>query len=113
MKFIGYLAFSMSSLLLFLFAMNLRSRAYYRGPNYGFLFWISLYFAVLGTGVVRCKKWGLILLFVPAVLDGAILLISLGTMRHALLAALANIAIFGLLAAVPALLLRQWKELHW
>jgi hypothetical protein len=36
----GYATLILASVFLFLYLMNLRSRFYYNGPDYSFLFWL-------------------------------------------------------------------------
>ena len=76
---VGQFAILGSIVFLALFAANLRSRLYFHGPDYGFLFWISLYCAVTGVGLIRFKKWAVFMAFSPALAFGAILTASLRT----------------------------------
>jgi hypothetical protein len=112
---IGYVTLFFSGVFLILFFVNLRSRLYYNGPNYGFLFWIALYSAITGFGLVRLKKWAVLSLFVPGIVDSVILAFAVGASKTTFptLAVLFNIALLGLLVAIPARMFRHWAELRW
>lgn len=108
-----FIAFALFLLLL----VNLRSRIYYHGPNYSFLFWVFLYCLVMGVGLIRRKKWAVILIFLP----GISLLANFTYILKGDISTLSALAyyVFGvliiaiLLIWIPALLLRSWKELQW
>jgi hypothetical protein len=59
---LGYAALIAASFLLFLYVMNLRSRFYYNGPDYSFLFWLFGWAAAAGVGLLLLRKWALLLL---------------------------------------------------
>ena len=66
---IGYLLLFAAGYLFFLFASNLRSRIYYHGPNYSFLFWLFLYSSITAFGLLRLRKWAVLSLFLPGILE--------------------------------------------
>lgn len=111
----GLAAMAVSTICLTLFAFNLRSRLYFHGPNWGFLFWLSLYCALTGAGLLRLKKWAALLSFIPAILYAVILVVSLNAEKslYSGLALVFNFAICCLLFAVPAKMSRHWKALSW
>lgn len=63
---LGYAALIAASFLLLLYVMNLRSRLYYNGPDYSFLFWLfgwaaarrrrSVAFTEMGLALVVCSR---------------------------------------------------------
>jgi hypothetical protein len=109
----GQFAIIGSIVFLALFAANLRSRFYFHGPDYGFLFWISLYCAVTGVGLIRFKKWAVLMAFLPALVTGVILVASPRRANGPDPGFFLAIALFGFLVAVPIGMFRHWKELHW
>ena len=112
---VGYFMLLMAVILLLLFLANLRSRLYYHGPDYGFLFWMFLFAAVTGVGLLQLKRRAAILLFVPGVLSALILVYaSIAKAAYVLIPwALVNIGFVVALLGIPALLLRHWDELRW
>ena len=100
---------------LLLFVMNLRSRIYYHGPNYGFLFWIFLYSAITGVGLIRLKKWAVLSLFLPCMWYAVILAIGLFKQKQSILdlSVLFNVAMLALVVAIPVRMLRLWHVLCW
>src|SRR6266852_5408518 len=66
---IGYLLLFAAGYLFFLFASNLRSRNYYHAPNYSFLFWLFLYSSITAFGLMRLRKWAVLSLFLPGILE--------------------------------------------
>lgn len=99
---------------LLLFVANLRSRFFYHGPNYSFLFWMFSYSAVTGIGLLKLRRWGVLLLFLPGILSIVIFAYSWARGARALMPwALLNYAFVAMLLAIPALMLRRWRELRW
>ena len=109
----GQLMILGSIVFLVLFAANLRSRIYYHAPNYGFLLWIFLYLAITGAGLLRRKKWAVLLSFASGLAWGAILVTSLGATEGSFFALLFNITMVGLLVTASAWMLRYWHALSW
>ncbi len=110
----GRFALFMAVIFLLLFLANLRSRFYYHGPNYGFLFWMFLYCAVTGVGLMKLKKWAVLLLFLPGILS--IVIFIYGWSKGASVPmpwALLNYGFLAALLAIPVVMLRKWRELHW
>ncbi len=110
----GYAALGLASLLLFLYLMNLRSRFYYHGPDYSFLFWLFAWAATAGVGLLLLRRWALVLLFVPGIAFSVILVI--GLLKSSGIAAWAiavNVLFVSATIAVPMVLLRYWKTLRW
>jgi len=98
-----------------LFIANLRSRIYYHEPDYSFLIWVFLYFLITGIGILRLRKWGVVMLFVPAASYLLILLFGFRVLIHsfALSWVLPNALAFAVFVGVPAAIVRRWKELCW
>ena len=111
----GLLAIALSIVFLTLFAFNLRSRLYFQGPDWGFLLWMSVYCAITGAGLLRFRKWAVLLSFIPAMAYAAILVVSSKTeaKHYSDLVLLFNFAICGLLFVVPAKMSRHWNALRW
>lgn len=98
---------------LLLFLANLRSRFYYHGPNYSFLFWIFLYCLLTGIGLVKLRKWAVVLLFIPGILSWAIFAYGWREAASApLLRAILNYCFLAGLVAIPATMLLNWRELR-
>lgn len=111
---LGYTAFLLASLLLFLYVMNLRSRFYYNGPDYSFLFWLFAWAATAGVGLLLLRKWALLLLFLPGIAFSAVL--GVGVTRSSAIAGWVlgvNLLFVGVTVAAPIVLLRFWKVLRW
>jgi len=104
---------AVSGFILLLFVANVRSRLYYHGPNYSFLFWLFLYALLTGIGVMRLKKWGVLLLFLPSIGMLIVLCVARVEERVTLGILSLNLAFVLLFAAVPAIMLRNWSELRW
>jgi hypothetical protein len=116
----GGVALFFGAVFLLLFAANLRSRLYYDGPNYGFLLWISCYWVVTGIGLLKFRKWAVLLAFLPGVFYGAIVVDGLvkGASGQTPWIQFAAAAVFNYLfaialLAIPANMLRSWSELRW
>jgi hypothetical protein len=110
----GYATLILASLLLFLYLMNLRSRFYYNGPDYSFLFWLFAWAATAGVGLLLLRKWALVLLFLPGIAFTVILVV--GLLKSSGIAAWAiavNVLFVSVTVAVPIVLLRYWKTLRW
>ena len=111
---LGYAALTLASLLLFLYLMNLRSRFYYNGPDYGFLFWLFAWAAAAGVGLLLLRKWALLLLFLPGIAFSAVFGFGLAKSSGMPTWAIAVNGVFvGVIVAVPFVLLRFWKNLRW
>ncbi len=113
-RIVDRLALFMAAVFLLLFLANLRSRIYFHGPDYSFLFWMFLYCTVTGLGLLKLKRWAILLLFLPGILS--IVIFAYGWARGARARmpwALLNYAFLATLLVVPALMLRRWRELHW
>jgi hypothetical protein len=111
---IGRLALCIAGLFLLLFFANVRSRLFYQGPNYNFLFWIFLYCTVTGVGLMKFKRWAILLLFLPGVLTVAIFVYSWTKGASVPMPwALLNYGFVAVLFAIPAFMLRSWHELQW
>jgi hypothetical protein len=91
---------------LVLFIANLRSHLKYGSPNYH-LEWAVTYFVVTGIGVLRRKRWGVLLTFGPALM---IVFVMVAHPNDSWILALAWCAA---LAALPIALTRRWKSLSW
>lgn len=112
---VGGLALGVAGLFLVLFLSNVRSRIYYHGPNWSFLFWPFLYCVITGIGLLRLRKWGVISLFLPGIADAVMLISYHKMLTHGFPApwVLFNIAFCVFLIAIPAVLLQGWKQLRW
>jgi len=106
---------SAAGFLFLLFVMNVRSRIYYHGPNWSFLFWLSLYCLMTGIGLARLRKWAVMSLFLPAIADVLILISEHKNLTQAFPAfwVLFNVAFALFLVAIPAVMVLGWKELGW
>src|SRR3954451_13498418 len=71
---ISYLTFFFAGVLLLLFVFNLQSRIYYQGPYYNFLIWTFLYATGTAIGLLRCKRWGVLLFATPTFAAGTFLI---------------------------------------
>jgi hypothetical protein len=115
----GRVALFMGAVFLLTFAANLRARIYYHGPKYGFLLWISCYWIVTGIGLLKFRKWAVLLAFLPGVFYGAIVVDELvkGASGQPWIqfaaAAVFNYVFAVALLAIPANMLRSWPELRW
>jgi hypothetical protein len=113
-RIVGRLALFIAAVFLLLFLANLRSRIYFHGPNYSFLFWMFLYCIVTGFGLLKLKRWAILLLFLPGILSIVIFTYSWAKGARALMPwALLNYAFLATLLVVPALMLRRWRDLRW
>jgi len=112
-RLIGRLTLGVAGLMLFLFISNIRSRIYYNGPNWSFLFWIFLYCAITGVGLVRLKKWAVIALFLPGILFTLIFIYGMSKQPNLSPGSLVTVSMLALLVGIPAIMLRHWNELRW
>jgi hypothetical protein len=113
-RIVGRLVLFMAAVFLLLFLANLRSRIYYHGPDYSFLFWMFFYCVVTGFGLLKLRRWAILLLFLPGILSIAIFVY--GWTKGASVPmpwALLNYGFVVALFAIPALMLRSWHELQW
>jgi hypothetical protein len=109
---LGYATIFVAGLVLLLILRNLRSRLYY-GPDYGFLFWLFVWSAIGGIGLLRLRKWAVILLFFPGLATGVVILAGVVKTSIATWVVLVNVSFAVLLLAIPVLLFRYWNELRW
>lgn len=111
---VGRLALLMAAVFFLLFLANLRSRLYYHGPNYSFLLWMFIYCLVTGFGLLKLKRWAVLLLFVPGCFTVVVFVYSWTKGASVPMPwALLNYGFLAALFAVPALTLRRWHELQW
>jgi len=110
----GRFCLFMACVFLLLFAANLRARLCYHGPNYRFLIWFFLYCVVTGVGLLKERKWALLLLFLPGILTAVVLVYSWARGAHVPMPwALLNYAFVAGLLVIPVMMLRRWDELRW
>jgi len=110
----GRLTLFMAGAFLLLFLANLRSRFYYHGPNYSFLFWMFFYCMLTGIGLLKLRKWAVLLLFLPGILSVAIFVYSWTKGASVPMPwALLNYGFVATLLAIPVVMLRNWHELRW
>jgi hypothetical protein len=111
----GKFALLAAGIVLFLGAINVRSRLRYGGPDYSFLFWIAAYLAVTGIGLIRSRKWALLLLCLPAAFDAAMLIAGYRELAHmaAIGSIILNLFILAVLVIIPINGLHFWSELTW
>ena len=105
----------MATVFLILFLLNLRSRIYFHGSDWSFLFWIFIYCMVTGIGLLKLRKWANVLLFIPGVFEMMIFIYAMW-FKHEWVPmpwAFINYGLLGVLIGVPSLMLRYWKELCW
>lgn len=98
---------------LLLFLSNLRSRFYYHGPNYSFLFWIFIYCLLTGIGLLKLRKWAVILLFLPGTLS--VVIFVYGWTKGASVSmpwAILNYCFLIALIAIPVTMVLHWHELR-
>lgn len=113
-RIVGCLTLFLAAVFLLLFLANLRSHLYYHGPNYGFLFWMFFYCMLTGVGLLKHRKWAVILLFLPGLLSLAIFVYSWTKGASVPMPwALLNYAFLAILLAIPVVLLQNWRELRW
>jgi hypothetical protein len=110
----GRFTLFMAAVFLLLFLANLRSRRYYHGPDYSFLFWMFFYCLLTGIGLLKLRKWAVLFLFLPGILSIAIFVYGWTKDASAPMPwALLNYGFLATLVAVPILILRSWHELRW
>ena len=105
----------MAAVLLLMFLGNLRSHFLYNAPNLSFLFLISCVYCFLaGIGLLKLKKWALLLLFWPGILFMAVYVYGgvLGA-KVPMPWALMNYAFLATLIGFPAYMLRYWNTFEW
>jgi hypothetical protein len=113
-RILGLLGLLIAVLFWCLYAMNVRSRIFYHGPDWSLLGWIAAYFTVTGVGLLMLRKWALLLSFLPAIAILVPLTIAWRRgqslpMPYILLVAL-HVAV---VIIVPGILLRSWRLLKW
>jgi hypothetical protein len=110
----GGLAVFFAVIFLLLFLANLRSRIYYHGSNFSFLFWIFLYCLLTGIGLLKLRKWAVLLSFLPGLLVIAIFAYSWTKGASVPMPwALLNYGFIVVLFAIPIVMMRSWHELRW
>jgi len=109
-----------AGIFLLLFTANLRSRIYYHAPDWSFLLWISCYCGLTGLGLLKLRKWAVLLAFLPGVVYVAIVAYGLSKGAsvqvpwiHFAAAAVFNYVLAVMLVAIPVVMLRSWRELRW
>lgn len=113
-RIVGRFVLLLAALFLLLFFANVRSRVYYRGPNYSFLLWMFFYCALTGVGLMKLRRWAILLLFLPGVLSFAIFVYSWTKGAAVPMPwALLNYIFLAVMFVIPTLLLRAWHELRW
>jgi len=107
----------MAAVMLLLFLANLRSRYLYNAPNLSYLFLISCAYCFLaGIGLLRLKRWALLLLFLPGILFIVLYLCTwnLGSAARVPMPwALINYAFFAAMIGFPVYMLRYWHTFNW
>ncbi len=104
-----------AAVMLLLFLANLRSRFLYNAPNLSALLLIScVYCFLVGIGLLKLKKWALLLLFFPGVLFIAVYVYGgvLGD-RVPMPWALVNYVFLAVMIGFPAFMLRYWHTYDW
>jgi hypothetical protein len=105
----------MAALILLMFLGNLRARYLYNALNLSYLLLSSCVYCFLaGIGLLRLKKWALLLLFLPGVLFIAVYAYGgiLGA-RVPMPWALINYAFLAVVIGFPVYMLRCWHTFHW
>jgi hypothetical protein len=105
----------MAAVILLMFLGNLRARYLYNALNLSNLLLISCVYCFLaGVGLLRLKKWGLLLLFLPGVVFTAVYVYGwvLGH-RLPMPGMLINCAFLAVVIAFPAYMLRCWHTFNW
>jgi hypothetical protein len=111
---VGMLTLVIGAFVLLLLLANLRSRAYFHGPNYsGPLLAIFIYCAVCGIGLLRRQRWAVLAMFAPGVVLTAFvtyIAARFGPFRSFVL--ICNFGFAVALLAIPALMLRHSRDLR-
>ena len=104
-----------AAFLFLLWMANIRSQIYYHAPKYGFLGWISLYSAITALGLIRLKRWAVLLLLLASIILVIISLAALIVQRQQtpVWAVSVNIGFDVLLLSIPSQMLRSWSKLSW
>ena len=105
----------MAAGLLLLCLGSLRSRLLYGGPNFSSLFFVSCVYCFLaGIGLLKLKKWALLLLLLPGILAIAVYVAGAASgARVPMPWALINYAFLAMLIGFPAYMLRYWNTFKW
>jgi hypothetical protein len=74
-----------------------------------------LYSVVTGIGLLKLRKWAVLLLFLPGTLTVLIFVYASWAKdaRAPMPWALLNYAFVAILLGIPALMMRHWDELRW
>ena len=111
---VGWFTLCAAAVFLLYALANLRSRLYYHGPNYSFLFWMFAYCLLSGIGLLKRRKWAVLLLFLPGILCVGIFIYAwMKGERGRMPWELVNYAFLATLLGIPAALLRNWRALRW
>ena len=105
----------LAPILLLLGLGSLRSHFFYNPPALSFLLLISgAYCFLAGIGLLKLKKWALLLLFCPGILFTAVYVYgwALGA-RVPMPWALMNYTFLAMLIGFPAYMLRYWNTFKW
>src|SRR6516225_4872938 len=108
---LGYATVLVAALFLLLYGMNLRSRFYYHGPDYGFLFWWFAWAASASIGLMLQRRWAVVLLFFPGIAFSVVLctgIVKSSRIDHWVI--LLNAVFVSLTLAGPIALLRFWRS---
>jgi hypothetical protein len=98
--------------LLLLLLANLQSRRFYPAPNLSYPFSILCVYCFLAEiGLLKLKKWALLLLFLPGIL---LIVADAGSIARVPMPwALINYAVLAMLIGFPVYMLRYWKGFEW
>ncbi len=111
---LGYFLLLMAGFFLLLFLANLRSRSHYAGPNYGFILWLFAWAAISGMGLLRLRRWAVLLLFLPGLFSAFVLCVGLiRSSNLSTFVVLLNVSFVAFLVALPFSLLPYWSDLYW
>jgi hypothetical protein len=113
---VGLFTVFFALILLGLSLLNVHASLYYHQQRFPFLYWMTGYFGLAGVGILRQKKWALLMLFAPGLATAGLFLYVFFTDKRAYVPmpwALVNYAFIALVLGVPAIMLRQWRSLTW
>jgi hypothetical protein len=105
----------MAAALLLLCLGNLRSHLLYGNPNFSSIFFVPCVYCFLaGIGLLKLKKWALLLLFWPGILFMGVYVYSgvLGA-KVPMPGALMNYVFLATLIVFPVYMLRYWNTFKW
>lgn len=113
MSRIGFLTAGFAVVLFVLFILNLRAYILYGARDLRVLAPLAIYAGVTALGLLRRRKWGILLFQPPALLIGMFLVIATLWERIALYGTLVNFAFAACCFALSWLTLRCWAECRW